>query len=66
MLEQYGVNKSDLRNLSVVLLVMILVFLFLLDGPLLARLIVAVVMGTFTAVVFLVTTVLLDRYKPEL
>lgn len=65
MLERLGLERRDARNMAVVVGVMTLVMLFVLDAPLLPRLIAAVVFGTFSAVAFLIVTALLNTVKPE-
>ncbi|WP_128224489.1 hypothetical protein [Halobacteriaceae bacterium SHR40] len=65
MLERFGIDQDDLRNMGVVVVVMTLIMTFLIDAPIVARLIVASIMGLTSATAFLVVTVLINKFGPE-
>jgi len=65
MLERFGIDQNDLRNVVVVVVIMTLIMAFLIDAPIVARLIVALIMGLTSATAFLVVTVLIKRFGPE-
>lgn len=64
MIDRLGIEERDIRILTVIVLIMTLVMMFVVEGSLLARAIVGVVMGTVTTLVFLLTTAVLNRFKP--
>jgi hypothetical protein len=65
MYERLGLEQRDLRNMAIVVGVMTLVMLVVLDGPLIARLVAAIVFGVVSATAFLLVTILLNTVKPE-
>jgi len=59
MYERLGLEESDLRKAGIVVGIMTLVMLFVIDAPLLARLVAAVVLGIISATAFLIVTILI-------
>lgn len=60
-----GIERSNLRNMGIVVLVVGVIMFFLIEGPLVARLVGVVVLGGISAASFLIVTVLLNRIKPD-
>jgi hypothetical protein len=65
MLDRFGIEQRDIRNMQIVLVVMTIVMTFLIDAPLLPRFITAFIMALFSGVSFLVVTVLIKRFGPD-
>jgi len=59
MYERLGLEDGDLRNMVVVIGIMTLVMAITINAPLVPRLVAAVVLGTISAVAFLVVTILI-------
>lgn len=60
MYERLGLEDRDIRNMGVIVGVMTLVMLFVIDAPVLPRLISAILLGVISATVFLVVTILIN------
>lgn len=65
MRERFSFGPGDRRNLAIVVAVMTLVLTITAEGPLGVRIIVGLVGGVFSGVVFLVVTLLIDAYGPD-
>lgn len=65
MLERLGLEQRDIRNMFIVLTVMTLIMVFLIEAPILPRIIAAFIMALFSGVSFLVVTVLIKRFGPD-
>jgi hypothetical protein len=65
MLERLGLEQRDIRNMLIVLTVMTLIMVFLIEAPILPRIIAAFIMALFSGVSFLVVTVLIKRFGPD-
>lgn len=61
MLERFGITDRDRRNLLVVSVAIAILMAIIADGAVAVRLIAGVVGGLISAVVFVVTTVLIKR-----
>jgi len=59
------IERSDLRNMSVVVAIVTLVMLVFLDGPVPARLLGGLVLGGISALSFVLVTVLINAVKPD-
>jgi len=64
MLDQLGIERRDLRNLAIVVVVMTLILTAVADGPLAVRVVVGAVGGLFSGLVFLVVTAVIYAYAP--
>jgi hypothetical protein len=64
MLDQLGIERRDLRNLAIVVVVMTLILTAVADGPLAVRVVVGAVGGLFSGLVFLVVTAVIYAYSP--
>jgi hypothetical protein len=65
MLDRLGIQQRDLRNASIVVVRVMLVMGVVAEGPVPVRLVVGLVMGLVSCVVFLAATAVLNRVKPE-
>ena len=65
MIERLGLEQRDIRNMFIVLTVMTLIMVFLIEAPILPRIIAAFIMALFSGVSFLVVTVLIKRFAPD-
>ncbi|WP_245809962.1 hypothetical protein [Halorubrum vacuolatum] len=65
MMARFGFERRDGRNLLVVAAIMTAVMTIVIDAPIVARLIAGMIMGLVSALVFVITTVLIRRYKPD-
>lgn len=62
---RFGIAEGDRRNLVVVAVAVGLVMAVLTEGPILTRVVVAVVAGMISAASFLLVTVVLNAVKPD-
>ena len=60
-----GIERSNLRKMGIVVLIVGVIMFFLMEGPLVARLVGVVVLGGISATSFMIVTALLDRIKPD-
>jgi LytS/YehU family sensor histidine kinase len=60
-----GIERSNLRKMGIVVLIVGVIMFFLMEGPLVARLVGVVVLGGISAASFMIVTALLDRIKPD-
>lgn len=60
-----GLERRDRRNMLVVAGIVTLVVAATAEGPVGARVIAGAIVGAVTAVVFVVSTLLINRYKPD-
>lgn len=65
MLERFGIEKRDIRNLQIIFIIMTLVMAFLIDAPIFPRLVAGSMMGLLSATAFLVVTIILKKVAPE-
>jgi drug/metabolite transporter (DMT)-like permease len=64
MLDRIGLDRRDRRNLLIVIGIVAAVMAVVSDGTLAVRLSVGVIAGLISGVVFVVSTVVINRYKP--
>ncbi len=60
-----GLERRDARNLLVVAAIVTLVVSVTAEGPIVARVIAGAIVGVVAAIVFVVSTLLINRYKPD-
>ena len=60
-----GLERRDGRNLLVVAVIVALVVSVTAEGPVGARIVAAAIMGVAAGAVFVVSTLLIQRYKPD-
>ncbi|GAB7008537.1 hypothetical protein [Halorubrum trueperi] len=60
-----GLERRDARNLVAVAVVVTIVMAFSAEGPVGVRVAAGAVGGAISAVVFVISTLLINRYKPE-
>ncbi|WP_280586622.1 hypothetical protein [Halorubrum sp. Boch-26] len=60
-----GLERRDGRNMLVVAAIVTLVVTVTAEGPVGARVVAGAIVGVVAAVVFVVSTLLINRYKPE-
>ncbi len=60
-----GLERRDGRNMLVVAAIVTLVVTVTAEGPVGARVVAGAVVGAVAAVVFVVSTLLINRYKPD-
>ena len=60
-----GLERRDRRNLVLVATIVFVVMAVLADGSLGVRLLTGVIGGVIASVVFVVSTLLINRYKPD-
>lgn len=60
-----GLGRRDGRNLLVVAGIVALVVSVTAEGPVGARIVAAAIVGVVTGAVFVVSTLLINRYKPD-
>ncbi|WP_096591820.1 hypothetical protein [Halorubrum ezzemoulense] len=65
MLDRPGLARRDRRNLLVGMAVVAAVTAVVSAGTISVRLVVGVIAGLISGVVFVVSTALINRYKPE-
>ena len=65
MTNALGLDRRDGRNALVLIAIMTLVVAFVAEGTVPVRLIAGFVVATVSGVVFLLATVLINRYKPD-
>ncbi|WP_418279855.1 hypothetical protein [Halorubrum sp. DTA98] len=61
----FGLERRDGRNLLVVAAIVAVVMAALADGAVGVRLVVGVIAGVISALAFVVSTLLINRYKPD-
>ncbi|QCC52741.1 hypothetical protein [Halapricum salinum] len=61
MLERFGISDRDRRNLVAVAVVIAILMAFFTDGSVVVRLLAGVIGGLISAVVFVVTTILIKK-----
>jgi drug/metabolite transporter (DMT)-like permease len=64
MLDRIGLDRRDRRNLLIVMGVVAVVMAVASEGTPVVRLAVGVIAGLISGVVFVVSTVVINRYKP--
>ena len=64
MLDRLGFERKDRRNLLVVMAVVATVMAVASSGTPLVRLVVGLIAGLISGAVFVVSTVVINRYKP--
>ncbi|SDF62923.1 hypothetical protein SAMN04488067_106136 [Halorubrum xinjiangense] len=64
MLDRIGLDRRDRRNLLIVIGVVAAVMAVVSEGTPAVRLAVGVIAGLISGVVFVVSTVVINRYKP--
>jgi drug/metabolite transporter (DMT)-like permease len=64
MLDRLGLERTDRRNLLVVMAVVAGVMAVVSSGTPFVRLVVGLVAGLISGVVFVVSTAVINRYKP--
>jgi hypothetical protein len=60
-----GLEKRDGRNMLVVAAIVTLVVTLTAEGPVGARVVAGAIVGAVAAVVFVASTLLINRYKPD-
>jgi len=60
-----GLERQDGRNMLVVAAIVTLVVTVTAEGPVGARVVAGAIVGAVAAVVFVVSTLLINRYKPD-
>ena len=60
-----GLERSDGRNMAVVAGIVTLVVVLTAEGPLGARIVAGAIVGGVAAAVFVVSTLLINRYTPD-
>ena len=65
MLERIGLEQRDIRNLFIAMAIMSLILFPLADGSTIDRSIAAVVGALVSGLVFVVATILINRFKPD-
>jgi len=63
--ETLGLERSDGRNMLVVAAVVALVVAVTAEGPIGPRVVAGAIAGAVAAVVFVASTLLINRYKPD-
>jgi len=63
--ETFGLEGRDSRNMLVVAGIVTLVVAVTAEGPIGARVVAGAIVGVVAAVVFVVSTLLIKRYKPD-
>lgn len=63
--ERLGLEGRDGRNMLVVAGIVTLVVTVTAEGPIAARVVAGAIVGLVAAVVFVVSTLLINRYKPD-
>ncbi|MFW5917316.1 MAG: hypothetical protein ACOCRD_02775 [Halorubrum sp.] len=61
----FGLERRDARNLIAVAVIVALVVSVSADGPLGVRAVAGAIAGVISGAVFVVSTLLINRYKPE-
>lgn len=61
----FGLERRDARNLIAVAVIVTLVVTVTADGPLGVRVAAGALAGAISGVAFVVSTLLINRYKPE-
>jgi len=65
MLDRLGLEPRDQRNLLVVMAVVGVVMAIASEGTPVVRLVVGLIAGLISGPVFVISTVLINRYKPD-
>ncbi|MGQ3330234.1 MULTISPECIES: hypothetical protein [Halorubrum] len=65
MLDRLGFERRDRRNLLVVIAVVAVVTAIVSEGTAGVRLLVGLITGLISGVMFIISTVLINRYKPD-
>jgi drug/metabolite transporter (DMT)-like permease len=65
MLDRLGLEPRDRRNLLIVMAVVGVVMAIVSEGTPVVRLIVGSIAGLISGLVFVISTVLINRYKPD-
>lgn len=65
MLDRLGLERRDGRNLAIVVAIVMLVIFVLVGGPLFVRSVVALIGGAVSGLTFLLVTILIKRYGPD-
>lgn len=63
--ERLGLEGRDGRNMVVVAAIVTLVVAVTAEGPIGARVVAGAIVGGVAAVVFVVSTLVINRYKPD-
>lgn len=61
----FGLERRDARNLIAVAVIVAVIVSVTADGPLGVRAVAGAIAGAISGVVFVVSTLLINRYKPE-
>lgn len=64
MLDRLGFEERDRRNLLVVMAVVAVVMAIVSEGTLAVRLVVGLITGVMSGAMFVISTVVINRYKP--
>jgi hypothetical protein len=64
MLDRLGFDRRDRRNLLIVVAVVSVVMAVVSEGTPAVRLVVGLIAGGISGVVFVISTILINRYKP--
>lgn len=64
MLGRLGFEERDRRNLLVVMAVVAVVMAIVSEGTVAVRLVVGLITGVMSGAVFVISTVVINRYKP--
>lgn len=65
MLETFEIESRDRRNLVIVAAIVALLAMVQVEGTILVRVVVGVIIGTTSGIVFLLVTIVLNHYKPD-
>lgn len=65
MLDRLGLEPRDRRNLLVVMAIVAVVMMIFEGGTLVTRVLVGVISGVISGIVFVVSTVLINQFKPD-
>lgn len=61
----FGLDRRDGRNMLIVAVIMTALVAITADGSLVVRIVAGTIMGGITAVVFVISTLLINRFKPD-
>ncbi|MFO8115173.1 MAG: hypothetical protein R6U01_07405 [Halorubrum sp.] len=64
MLDRLGFEERDRRNLLVVMAIVAVVMAIVSEGTLAVRLVVGLITGVMSGAMFVISTVVINRYKP--
>ncbi len=62
---RFGLERRDGRNLLVVAGIMTVVMAIVIDGPIGVRLVAGAIMGIVAGVAFVISTLVINRFKPD-